>query len=840
MDTTLEVGVSRRRIIKRPRLTSMLDESGARIILLVAPAGYGKTTLAREWLDERRAAWYRGGAASADVAALAVGLATAAAEIVPGAGDRMRQRLRATDRPEEDARILAEMLAEDLARWPEDAWLAIDDYHHAMEASAAEDFVGTVVALAPVRLLVSARKRPNWARARLRLYGHIFELDRTILAMSESEALDVLSQRKDAATLIGQAAGWPAVIGLAALAIESIVPPGDVPAALYDYFAEELLQEVDPEARRALCQLAVVPSITKDTATDLLGEDSARRLLADSVSAGILRPQSDDHYELHPLLQTFLQDRLYEFGSEMVASTVNQIGVFLLTHRLWDDALSLAQEFREPALLEALVESSWEAMLDEGRLATLARLVDIAAELRLRSSLFDLVEAEIAFRQAEYRKAETLALEAARGLRDEHFLVRAYSRAGQSAHFEGREEAAIDHHCLAHAIAQRKSDQREALWGEFVCAIELEDRDCAEVLSRLESLGSDEVKDAVRVDTGHMLAAIRDGSGFDTNLFSAIHRLPRVEDPLIRSSFLHVWSTVLTFTGRYSKALEAVDQLLRETEQYRLDFVFPHAYIRRAVALRGLRRFHEALEYLDRAQDGREGVDDYLAVATRSVRMGVHLVMGSPDAALRISGPALPSSVPVSALAEFIAIQALALACADRADEAKARASQARSLSSAAEPRLLATLAETVVELTGTSPVAEKMVSEMFQAAIGSENIDALVTAYRAFPQLLAAIASDEQRRAHLQLILANSDDLRFARTVLPAAHIESAHSVLTAREWEVLNLVAGGLRNQEIGQKLFISEVTVKSHMRNIMGKLGARSRTHAVSLANDLIRPH
>ena len=144
METTPAVGVGRRRIIKRPRLTRILDESGARIILLVAPAGYGKTTLAREWLEERRAAWYYGGPASADVAALAVGLATAAAEVVPGAGDRMRQRLRATDRPEEDARILAEMLAEDLADWPQDAWLAIDDYQFASESLAPRSFCGGI------------------------------------------------------------------------------------------------------------------------------------------------------------------------------------------------------------------------------------------------------------------------------------------------------------------------------------------------------------------------------------------------------------------------------------------------------------------------------------------------------------------------------------------------------------------------------------------------------------------------------------------------------------------------------------------------------------------------
>src|SRR3989441_11885054 len=64
-------------IIKRPRLTKLLDESGARIILLCAPAGYGKTTLAREWVGTRSepVAWYSGGPATSDVAAFACDLA---------------------------------------------------------------------------------------------------------------------------------------------------------------------------------------------------------------------------------------------------------------------------------------------------------------------------------------------------------------------------------------------------------------------------------------------------------------------------------------------------------------------------------------------------------------------------------------------------------------------------------------------------------------------------------------------------------------------------------------------------------------------------------------------
>ena len=57
---TVQIPVGRRRIIKRPRLTRLLDEANARLVLLVAPAGYGKTTLARQWLAEgrRQHAWY--------------------------------------------------------------------------------------------------------------------------------------------------------------------------------------------------------------------------------------------------------------------------------------------------------------------------------------------------------------------------------------------------------------------------------------------------------------------------------------------------------------------------------------------------------------------------------------------------------------------------------------------------------------------------------------------------------------------------------------------------------------------------------------------------------------
>jgi DNA-binding NarL/FixJ family response regulator len=55
----------------------------------------------------------------------------------------------------------------------------------------------------------------------------------------------------------------------------------------------------------------------------------------------------------------------------------------------------------------------------------------------------------------------------------------------------------------------------------------------------------------------------------------------------------------------------------------------------------------------------------------------------------------------------------------------------------------------------------------------------------------------------------------------------------LTERELEVLHLVAQGLGNREIGMRLFVSEETVKSHVKTLLEKLHARSRAHAVALA-------
>src|SRR3954454_13420113 len=90
---------ARHHIIERPRLTRLLDQTQARVLMLVGAAGYGKTTVARQWIQDKPHAWYSITSASSDVAALVLGLAQTLSDVTDQRFSVLRERLRATREP---------------------------------------------------------------------------------------------------------------------------------------------------------------------------------------------------------------------------------------------------------------------------------------------------------------------------------------------------------------------------------------------------------------------------------------------------------------------------------------------------------------------------------------------------------------------------------------------------------------------------------------------------------------------------------------------------------------------------------------------------------------------
>ena len=117
-----------------------------------------------------------------------------------------------------------------------------------------------------------------------------------------------------------------------------------------------------------------------------------------------------------------------------------------------------------------------------------------------------------------------------------------------------------------------------------------------------------------------------------------------------------------------------------------------------------------------------------------------------------------------------------------------------------------------------------------------------VLTTYKGDVQVLRALKAGA--RAYLLKGLLRKELLETIRAVhggqkrIPpevAAELaeHALEGTLTSREIDVLRLIAGGSANKLVADQLSISEETVKGHVKNILGKLGANDRTHAVTIA-------
>ena len=834
MEATPEPVASRRRIIKRPRLTGILDESGARLILLVAPAGYGKTTLAHEWLDSKRAAWYRGTPASADVAALAVGLANAAAEIVPGAGERMRQRLRAADRPDEDVGILAEMLAEDLEGWPEDAWLVVDDYQYAMDSAASGEFVRVLTELPQLSMLVTSRRRPQWATARRRIYGELEEVDRTMLAMTEDEALSLLqSDDEGTPAFLSSAQGWPALIGLAALSRGQSLAGLSGSASPDEYFAEELYDAASPDLRDRLCDLALAPS--PRLIGYLFTGTAGRALLKEGAHLGFLS-WNGASYEVHPALREFLGQRSLERPNH--AERVRNVGHALLAEGAWHDVFTFVQEHESEELLLELIDQATDPLLAEGRVSTLEQWLNYAAERHLTNEALDYAEAEVAFRSASYTKAEVLATRAATGLGRNHRLTsRAYARAGHSAFLSGSIDTASSLLSKAREAALVKRDVKEALWGQFLCAVERERPEGVSLLGQFEEAVDHDPGDLIRIKAGEILLGVRGLREVTPELLSAIHLADNVNDCLSESSFLNAWMALAIYFGQYGEVLEMASRQRRLIDEFRLDFVLPHLHLREAAAYRGRRRFRDSRTALDRADAAAGGASDSgLTSSLEIARAHVELQQGRPLVALQLLERQPSPLLSPSWTGEYLASRALAFAVAGDASAALEAAESADGSTIAVEARGMSAFARAIVECQAASPRETPAVRRAYAEAVRTYNVDGLVCAYRAYPPLLGQIWHHSEQTEFLVEAIERAGDTSLARTAkIPVAPKRHGAGRLSPRETEILDLLRQGLTNAEIAQTLFVSVSTVKAHVRHIFEKLGVRTRTEAASLELD-----
>ena len=830
--------VSRRRIIERPRLTRLLDDSPSRILMLVAPAGYGKTTLAQEWVGQkgRHSAWYSGSPATADVAALVAGLAESAAPFLPDARGRIRDLLRTMNAPDEHVETLAEVLAEEFAEWPADTWLVIDDYHFARESEASERLVELLVAsAAPVPFLIASRQRPAWATARKILYGEIAEFGRNALAMDPSEAADVLSGRSEDEVpgLLALAEGWPAIIGLASLTNDSVIPETQLPRQLYDYLAEELFQAASRGAQGALPALSFAPSITPLLVSHVFGADG-NRVLSEGVKLGVFSRRDDD-YALHPLLRSFLRTKWAE-GDVKHEHIARMVGFFFQQGCL-DDAFSVIEASRASSMLIGLIENAYLEMLKQGRLATLSRWLAFGVAHSVEAPVLELAEAEVDLRRAAYANAESAALRTARRLEPWHPLAsRALMIAGRAALLSSEEERGMQHLSAARALTTDVGIQRDAVWSQFLCAVDLQHKDTQELLADFEALAEANPEDDIRLLMGRSASSQVLGGLLDQILSpaSVIELAAKAQDPMVRAAFLNRCAHVLAGAGYYDDALLLANEELGEAKRSRLTFAVPHALLFKAWAEIGLRRFAAAASSIeDAVRRGRRFSDRYIELNGLVMEARRLLSQQQHDATLHLVSREL--RWPNRGLeGEYLAIRAVTQTCLGNLSAGAEAARQASAITRMIDARSLLACTSAIAALM-TNRSGDEATCQAFATVLRLGAIDSFVVAYRAYPSLLVPLVARSDSYAETREIVVRAKDESFInkRVALPLGAVPPRSAVLSKRETEVFALLGDGLSNRNIAEKLYISEVTVKAHLHQVFAKLRVRSRTEAALIA-------
>ena len=337
LETKLYVSRSRRGLVPRPRLSERLDRGiASKLMLVSAPAGFGKTTLLTEWLaagpaapaDERLAAWLSLDRGDNDPASFWTYVIAALRTVASGVGESALALMQAPQPP--PIETVLTVLLNDLRATAGDIVLVLDDYH-VIDARDVQDGMAFLLDHLPPQLhvVIAGRADPALPLARLRGRGELVEIRAAELRFTPDEAAAYLNEMmglqltaRDVAALEGRTEGWIAALQLAALSMQGrddiagfIAGFAGDDRYVVDYLAEEVLQRQSERVQVFLLQTSILGRLSGPLCDAVTGQSGSKAMLEALDRGNLFLVPLDDRrrwYRYHQLFADVLHARLLD------------------------------------------------------------------------------------------------------------------------------------------------------------------------------------------------------------------------------------------------------------------------------------------------------------------------------------------------------------------------------------------------------------------------------------------------------------------------------------------------------------------------------------------------
>jgi LuxR family maltose regulon positive regulatory protein len=396
--TKLTVPSTRVSLVPRPRLSERLEEGlGRKLILISAPAGFGKSTLLSAWASELIGrplpdAWFSLDSGDNDPARFWRYFLTAVEQIQPGSGETALALLGSPQAPPIEA-ILTTPLNE-LVGLSTDAVLVIDDYH-LIESQTIHKALTFLIDHLPTRmhLVIATRADPPLPLPRLRARGEMTELRADELRFTSEEAASFLSEvmglelmAEDIAELEGRTEGWIAGLQMAALAMRD---HADVPGFIasfagsnrhvVDYLAEEVLARQPEGLRTFLLETSILDRMCAPLCNAVAGHTDGQTTLERLEHANLFVIPLDDErrwYRYHHLFADVLRQRLSQTQADLAPELHRRASAWFEEEVLIAEAIrhALAAQDWERAI--RLIESGGMAVVLSQQVRTMLGWID--------------------------------------------------------------------------------------------------------------------------------------------------------------------------------------------------------------------------------------------------------------------------------------------------------------------------------------------------------------------------------------------------------------------------------------------------------------------------------